>query len=103
MKKLGAQMVFATFLVMLSTAALTVTVMLLLSRLPGVKKQYLLLSIFGGAAHNLGQLVAARFIINNLYVWYYLPVLLVAGIVMGAITGMVLRVILPYLNRLNLK
>lgn len=30
MKKLGAQMVFATFLVMLSTAALTVTVMLLL-------------------------------------------------------------------------
>ncbi len=81
----------------------SVTVMLLLSRLPGVKKQYLLLSIFGGAAHNLGQLVAARFIINNLYVWYYLPVLLVAGIVMGAITGMALRVILPYLNRLNLK
>ena len=77
--------------------------MLLLSRLPGVKKQYLLLSIFGGAAHNLGQLVAARFIINNQYVWYYLPVLLVAGIVMGAITGMALRVILPYLNRLNLK
>ena len=32
MKKLGAQMVFATFLVMLSTAALTVTVMLLLTR-----------------------------------------------------------------------
>ena len=77
--------------------------MLLLPRRPGVKKQYLLLSIFGGAAHNLGQLVAARFIINNLYVWYYLPVLLVAGIVMGAITGMALRVILPYLNRLNLK
>ena len=81
----------------------SVTVMLLLSRLPGVKKQYLLLSVFGGAAHNLGQLVAARFIISNPYVWYYLPVLLVAGIVMGAITGMVLRVILPYLNRINLK
>ena len=81
----------------------SVTAMLLLSRLPGVKKQYLLLSIFGGAAHNLGQLVAARFIISNPYVWYYLPVLLVAGIVMGAITGMALRVILPYLNRLNLK
>ena len=40
MKKLGAQMVFATFLVMLSTAALTVTVMLLLEflgALPEVK------------------------------------------------------------------
>lgn len=81
----------------------SVTIMLLLSLLPGIKKQYLLLSIFGGAAHNIGQLVMARFIINNQYVWYYFPVLLAAGLLMGAITGMALRVVLPYLNRLNLK
>ena len=81
----------------------SVTVMLLLSLLPGIKEQYLLLSVFGGAAHNIGQLVMARFIINNQYVWYYFPVLLVAGLLMGAITGMALRVVLPYLNRLNLK
>ena len=73
----------------------SVTVMLLLSLLPGIKKQYLL--------HNIGQLVMARFIINNQYVWYYFPVLLAAGLLMGAITGMALRVVLPYLNRLNLK
>lgn len=81
----------------------SVTIMLLLSLLPGIKEQYLLLSVFGGAAHNIGQLVMARFIINNQYVWYYFPVLLVAGLLMGAITGMALRVVLPYLNRLNLK
>ena len=81
----------------------SVRVMLLLSLLPGIKEQYLLLSVFGGAAHNIGQLVMARFIINNQYVWYYFPVLLVAGLLMGAITGMALRVVLPYLNRLNLK
>ena len=103
MKKLGAQMVFATFLVMLSTAALTVTVMLLLSLLPGIRRQYLLLSVFGGAAHNVGQLIAARFIISNQYVSYYLPVLLAAGLLMGAITGMALRVVMPYLDRLSLK
>ena len=80
-----------------------VTVMLLLGLLPGIKKQYLLLSVFGGASHNIGQLIAARFIINNSYVWYYLPVLLAAGLLMGAVTGLALRVILPYLNRLNLK
>ena len=39
MKKLGAQMVFATFLVMLSTAALTVTVMLLLEFLATVSRR----------------------------------------------------------------
>lgn len=81
----------------------SVTIMLLLSLLPGIKEQYLLLSLFGGAAHNIGQLVMARFIINNQYVWYYFPVLLAAGLLMGAITGMALRVVLPYLNRLNLK
>lgn len=81
----------------------SVTVMLLLSLLPGIKEQYLLLSVFGGAAHNIGQLVMARCIINNQYVWYYFPVLLAAGLLMGAITGMALRVVLPYLNRLNLK
>ena len=81
----------------------SVTIMLLLSLLPGIKEQYLLLSVFGGAAHNIGQLVMARFIINNQYVWYYFPVLLAAGLLMGAITGMALRVVLPYLNRLNLK
>lgn len=83
--------------------AFSVTIMLLLSLLPGIKEQYLLLSVFGGAAHNIGQLVMARFIINNQYVWYYFPVLLAAGLLMGAITGMALRVVLPYLNRLNLK
>ena len=59
--------------------------------------------LFRSAAHNIGQLVMARFIINNQYVWYYFPVLLAAGLLMGAITGMALRVVLPYLNRLNLK
>ena len=81
----------------------SVTVMLLLSLLPGIRRQYLLLSVFGGAAHNVGQLIAARFIIINQYVWYYLPVLLAAGLLMGAITGMALRVVMPYLDRLSLK
>ena len=77
----------------------SVTVMLL----PGIRRQYLLLSVFGGTAHNVGQLIAARFIISNQYVWYYLPVLLAAGLLMGAITGMALRVVMPYLDRLSLK
>lgn len=81
---------------------LSVTVMLLIALLPLVKSQYLLLSIFGGAFHNMGQLAAARWIIGNQFVWYYLPVLLIAGVIMGVITGLMLKVILPYLNRLNL-
>lgn len=81
---------------------LSVLVMLLLSWLPEVKQQYLLLSVFGGIAHNMGQLAAARWIINNHYVWYYLPVLALAGLLMGSLTGVAFRVVMPYLNRINL-
>ncbi len=80
----------------------SVTVMMLLSLLPQMKKQYLLLSIFGGVLHNCGQLVVARFIIGNHYVWGYLPILLIAGVLMGTITGLVLRVVLPHINRLQI-
>ena len=65
----------------------SVTVMLLLSRLPGVKKQYLLLSIFGGAAHNLGQLLVAAFIVSNIKVFVYFPVLLFSGMICGTVIG----------------
>ena len=85
------------------TIAVLKSLFVLLSLLPGIRRQYLLLSVFGGAAHNVGQLIAARFIISNQYVWYYLPVLLAAGLLMGAITGMALRVVMPYLDRLSLK
>lgn len=80
---------------------LSTTVMLGFSRLRGMRQQYLLLSIFGGAAHNIGQLFAARWIIQNQYVWYYLPILLIAGIIMGTVTGLVLKTVLPFLDQLG--
>lgn len=85
-----------------SGGLLSTTIMLAASRLPGMRQQYLLLSIFGGAAHNVGQLIAARWIIQNQYVWYYLPILLIAGIIMGTVTGLILKTVLPYLNQLDL-
>ena len=67
------------------------------------EKRLWAVSAVSAVAHNMGQLIAARFIISNQYVWYYLPVLLAAGLLMGAITGMALRVVMPYLDRLSLK
>ena len=90
------------FAMSLAGGIVSVTVMLLLSLVPQLKKQYLLLSIFGGVAHNCGQLVMARFVIGNRYVWGYLPILVVAGVLMGAVTGLVLKVVLPHINRLHI-
>lgn len=44
-------------------------------------------SILGAAAHNLGQVLAASVMMGSVYTFFYLPFLLLTGLVMGMITG----------------
>ena len=43
--------------------------------------------IGGGASHNVGQLLVAMFVVQTYQVGYYLPVLLIAGVITGAVIG----------------
>ncbi|EET62307.1 hypothetical protein BRYFOR_05340 [Marvinbryantia formatexigens DSM 14469] len=45
-------------------------------------------SIAGGIAHNIGQLLVAAAVLESMAVFTYLPVLLLAGTVMGAFIGL---------------
>ncbi|WP_286953247.1 MULTISPECIES: Gx transporter family protein [Aminobacterium] len=45
------------------------------------------ISIAGAISHNIGQLIVIVLIIQNLYVFLYLPVLLVSGVITGYGTG----------------
>lgn len=45
------------------------------------------ISIGGGASHNVGQLLVAMFVAQTYQVGYYLPVLLIAGVITGAVIG----------------
>lgn len=45
-------------------------------------------SVLGGIFHNVGQLCAAAWVTKTLGVFTYLPVLLVAGVVAGAVIGL---------------
>ena len=47
-----------------------------------------------GVAHNLGQLLTAAFLVSNLSIFVYFPVLLFSGIICGIITGFVTTLIL---------
>lgn len=58
----------------------------------------LLMSILGGIFHNLGQLAAASVFMGSVLTLSYLPVLVIAGCVSGAFTGVVFRLIIPHLN-----
>lgn len=51
-------------------------------------------SIAGGVCHNLGQIVAAVYLMENGSVMYYFPVLMIAGIVTGTLIGIGSREVL---------
>ena len=46
-------------------------------------------SMAGGVSHNLGQLLVAAFVVQTASLLYYLPVLLVSGLLTGALIGVV--------------
>ena len=44
-------------------------------------------SIFGAAAHNIGQILASMVLMNSVYIGSYLPYLLVVAVFTGILTG----------------
>ena len=46
-------------------------------------------SITGGIMHNVGQLMAAVLLLHSDVLLFYLPVLMVAGVLAGAVIGIV--------------
>ncbi len=64
---------------------------------------YLAISIFGAVFHNVGQFVAISVLYTSLYLWAYLPVLLISGVIAGVATSTLLKFSLPALEKLNLK
>ena len=62
---------------------------------------YMVISIFGAVFHNVGQFAAISVLYTNLYLWVYLPVLLISGIIAGIATATFLKLILPLLNKVG--
>lgn len=56
------------------------------------------ISIAGAVSHNIGQLLTASFLIQTGYIFFYLPVLLLAALPTGLITGYIAGLLLPYLK-----
>lgn len=65
----------------LSWLSMTLTLKLKLFSMVGI-------SIIGGIAHNIGQIIVAVIYVNNPSLIYYLPFLLISGVVSGALIGL---------------
>lgn len=56
-------------------------------------------SLAGGIFHNVGQVTVAALVVENVKMAYYLPFLLVSGVVTGVLIGIVAKTALGYLKR----
>ena len=80
---------------------LSLLVMAVLYYVVPVRPTWFILSVCGALAHNVGQLLGAGVIISSSLSLYYAPVMLVLGLVMGALTSITLKALLPALGRLG--
>ncbi|MCR5771034.1 MAG: Gx transporter family protein [Butyrivibrio sp.] len=52
-------------------------------------------SICGGVSHNIGQMLVAVFVVKTSGIMYYLPVLMVGGVITGILIGIISQSIIP--------
>lgn len=60
-------------------------------------------SAAGGVAHNLGQLLVAAFAVETYGVLYYMPMLMIAGLITGIVIGIAAALVLPYIQNIAAK
>lgn len=57
-----------------------------------------IISLIGSILHNIGQLFIVALIIQNLKIYYYLPILLISAIITGVFVGLGAHFIAKYLK-----
>lgn len=80
---------------------LSLTVMALLKKNQGFS--ILGVSIAGGVFHNIGQLIVAMVVVETYSAAYYIPVLLIAGLLTGLTIGIVAGEMLKRLTNLRIE
>lgn len=88
---------FAGLLYSLAGALFSFGVMTLLKKTD--KFSIIGVSVAGGVFHNIGQILVAALVVENIKLMYYLPFLLFFGVATGIMIGLVARMTLGYLNR----
>ncbi len=70
----------------LAGAMLSLAVMAILKKKTGLSVAGV--SAAGGVAHNLGQILTAWIMMGTVAIFYYLPVLIVSGVIAGVLVGL---------------
>lgn len=89
------------FLLSFAGGLFSIIVMIILLLLKKVELSYILISVFASIAHNMAQLCVASLLLKTTDVFYYAPILVISGVMMGIVTGIILKVLLPAMRRIK--
>jgi heptaprenyl diphosphate synthase len=101
LRVLLTSLLFGTVLSMLYSiagAVLSLVVMILLKKLLST----VTISVLGGVFHNVGQILVAIMVTETQQLIYYLPVLIVSGVISGIAVGMVSAISVKKIERIEL-
>lgn len=59
-------------------------------------------SAIGAVCHNIGQILAAAFILGSINVIVYLPALIISGVITGVLVGFTVKFVMPAVRNHNL-
>jgi heptaprenyl diphosphate synthase len=94
-----------TFIFSFSGTLLAVLMMILITLIFRKAKPslplFLLVSISGAVTHNIAQIIIASILTSTDLLVYYLPILIVAGVIFGSVTGILIFVLNPYIRRIR--
>lgn len=86
------------FIYSISGGILSLLMMELTRRLGKENVSVMGISVIGAVFHNIGQLLAAAFIIQNMNIFIYLPILFLAAVGTGIFVGLTTKYLLLYMN-----
>lgn len=78
---------FSLFMYSFAGTALSLILMIIIKKI-GLFN-IITVSIMGALAHNIGQIIMAMILISTFNLMYYLPILMIAGIITGLIIGII--------------
>lgn len=90
---------FNTIMYALAGGVLSMLAMTLLSKVRGMHP--ITVSMVGGVMHNVGQVTLAMILLHTQQLLYYMAVLIIVGLICGALTGIVASSVMKHLKAIR--
>ena len=90
---------FNTIMYALAGGVLSMLAMTVLSKVKGMHP--ITVSMAGGVMHNMGQVALAMLLLHTSQLLYYMAVLIIVGLICGALTGIVASSVMKHLKTIR--